>query len=99
MPPAWMFLKTKVRFRCDGLSHLFLIPIANALVSPARSTSPTLFAGGAYVPQLWLFRLAPILGAAIAGLISRWSMKHRAGRHERRHEAVLLRIKSATACL
>jgi aquaporin Z len=57
---------------CLTLIHLFLIPVTNASVNPARSTGPALFAGGAYIAQLWLFWLAPILGAAIAGLISRW---------------------------
>ena len=41
-------------------------------VNPARSTGPALFAGGAYVAQLWLFWLAPIVGALLAGLVSRW---------------------------
>lgn len=57
---------------CLTLIHLFLIPVTNASVNPARSTGPALIAGGAYVAQLWLFWLAPILGAAVAGLISRW---------------------------
>ena len=57
---------------CLTLIHLFLIPVTNASVNPARSTGPAPFAGGAYIAQLWLFWLAPILGAAIAGLISRW---------------------------
>ena len=57
---------------CLTLIHLFLIPVTNASVNPARSTGPALFAGGAYIAQLWLFWLAPILGAAIAGLIGRW---------------------------
>ena len=57
---------------CLTLVHLFLIPVTNASVNPARSTGPALFAGGAYIAQLWLFWLAPILGATIAGLISRW---------------------------
>ena len=57
---------------CLTLVHLFLIPVTNASVNPARSTGPALFAGGAYIAQLWLFWLAPILGAAIAGLIGRW---------------------------
>jgi aquaporin Z len=54
------------------LVHLFLIPVTNASVNPARSTGPALFAGGAYIGQLWLFWLAPILGAVIAGLVARW---------------------------
>jgi aquaporin Z len=57
---------------CLTLIHLFLIPVTNASVNPARSTGPALFAGGAYITQLWLFWLAPILGAAIAGVVSRW---------------------------
>lgn len=51
------------------LIHLISIPITNTSVNPARSTSQALFAGGEYVPQLWLFWLAPILGAIIAGFI------------------------------
>jgi Major intrinsic protein len=38
----------------------------------ARSTGPALFAGGEYVSQLWLFWIAPIVGAAIAGFVTRW---------------------------
>jgi aquaporin Z len=57
---------------CLTLIHLFLIPITNASVNPARSTGPALFAGVAYIAQLWLFWVAPILGAAIAGVVSRW---------------------------
>jgi aquaporin Z len=52
--------------------HLFLIPVTNASVNPARSTGPALFAGSAYVAQLWLFWLAPSMGAAIAGVVTRW---------------------------
>ncbi len=66
---------------CLTLIHLFLIPVTNASVNPARSTGPALFAGGAYIAQLWLFWLAPILGAAIAGVVSRW--QHDAFRSER----------------
>jgi aquaporin Z len=40
-------------------------------VNPARSTGPALFAGGAYMAQLWLFWLAPILGALVAGSLAR----------------------------
>ncbi|MFI4988544.1 MAG: aquaporin Z [Alphaproteobacteria bacterium] len=57
---------------CLTLVHLFLIPVTNASVNPARSTGPALFAGGAYIVQLWLFWLAPILGAILAGLVARW---------------------------
>jgi aquaporin Z len=54
------------------LIHLVTIPVTNTSVNPARSTGPALFAGGAYVAQLWLFWLAPIAGAIIAGLLTRW---------------------------
>lgn len=54
------------------LIHLVSIPVTATSVNPARSTGPALFAGGAYVSQLWLFWLAPIVGAALAGLVSRW---------------------------
>lgn len=51
------------------LIHLIGIPITNTSVNPARSTGPALFVGGWAVEQLWLFWLAPIVGAAIAGLL------------------------------
>ncbi|WP_452221673.1 aquaporin Z [Lacinutrix salivirga] len=51
------------------LIHLISIPITNTSVNPARSTSQALFAGGDYPAQLWLFWLAPIAGAIIAGFI------------------------------
>lgn len=51
------------------LIHLISIPISNTSVNPARSTSQALFAGGEFTSQLWLFWLAPIAGAIIAGLI------------------------------
>ena len=51
------------------LIHLISIPITNTSVNPARSTSQALFAGGWAIQQLWLFWLAPILGAVAAGLV------------------------------
>jgi aquaporin Z len=50
------------------LIHLIGIPVTNLSVNPARSTGPALFAGGWAIEQLWLFWLAPIIGAAIAGI-------------------------------
>jgi aquaporin Z len=47
---------------------LIAIPVTNASVNPARSTGPAIFAGKAYVDQLWFFWLAPISGAVVAGL-------------------------------
>lgn len=55
------------------LIHLISIPVTNTSVNPARSTSQALFADGSWaVPQLWLFWLAPILGAVIAGVLYRY---------------------------
>jgi aquaporin Z len=54
------------------LIHLISIPITNTSVNPARATGPALFAGGAHIGQLWLFWIAPILGAVIAGWVARW---------------------------
>jgi aquaporin Z len=54
------------------LIHLISIPITNTSVNPARSTGPALFAGGIAVSQLWLFWVAPILGALAAGVSYRW---------------------------
>ncbi len=51
------------------LIHLISIPITNTSVNPARSTSQAIFAGGWAVEQLWLFWLAPIVGAILAGLV------------------------------
>ncbi|HRE79303.1 MAG TPA: aquaporin Z [Flavobacterium sp.] len=51
------------------LIHLISIPITNTSVNPARSTSQAIFTGGEPLMQLWLFWLAPILGAIVAGLI------------------------------
>ena len=53
------------------LIHLISIPITNTSVNPARSTAPALFAGGEYIGQLWLFWIAPIAGAMLAGLVAR----------------------------
>jgi aquaporin Z len=53
------------------LIHLISIPVTNTSVNPARSTGPALFAGGAFISQLWLFWLAPIAGAMLAGLVAR----------------------------
>jgi aquaporin Z len=60
------------------LIHLVSIPVTNTSVNPARSTGPALFAGGEYIGQLWLFWLAPIVGAVIAGLLARWMYEREA---------------------
>jgi aquaporin Z len=53
------------------LIHLISIPVTNTSVNPARSTSQAIFVGGWALSQLWLFWIAPILGAVVAGLIYR----------------------------
>ena len=53
------------------LIHLISIPVTNTSVNPARSTGPAIFVGGWAIRQLWLFWLAPIIGAAIAGFAYR----------------------------
>jgi aquaporin Z len=57
---------------CLTLIHLISIPVTNTSVNPARSTGPALFVGGWAIQQLWLFWLAPLIGAAIAGVVYRW---------------------------
>ena len=51
------------------LIHLIGIPVTNLSVNPARSTGPALFVGGWALQQLWLFWLAPIIGAVLAGVV------------------------------
>lgn len=51
------------------LIHLIGIPVTNLSVNPARSTGPAVFVGGWAVQQLWLFWVAPIVGAAIGGVV------------------------------
>jgi aquaporin Z len=53
------------------LIHLISIPVTNTSVNPARSTGPALFVGGEALGQLWLFWVAPVLGAMVAGFLGR----------------------------
>jgi aquaporin Z len=53
------------------LIHLISIPVTNTSVNPARSTGPAVFVGGWAIQQLWLFWVAPIVGAALAGFTYR----------------------------
>ena len=53
---------------CLTLIHLISIPVTNTSVNPARSTGPALFVGGWALSQLWLFWVAPIVGAVIGSL-------------------------------
>jgi aquaporin Z len=52
-----------------ALIHMISIPVTNTYVNPARSTSQALFAGGIYLQQLWLFWVAPIVGAVIGASV------------------------------
>jgi aquaporin Z len=60
------------------LIHLVDIPVTNASVNPARSTSQALFVGGWALQQLWLFWVAPLLGGVIGGLIHRFTLADKA---------------------
>ena len=60
------------------LVHLVGIPVTNLSVNPARSTAPAIFVGGWALAQLWLFWVAPLLGAVGAGLVSAWLHEDRA---------------------
>ena len=51
------------------LIHLISIPVTNTSVNPARSTGPAIFAGGAALSELWLFWVAPIIGAGIGATV------------------------------
>ncbi|HQR25313.1 MAG TPA: aquaporin Z [Steroidobacteraceae bacterium] len=54
------------------LIHLISIPVTNTSVNPARSTGPALIVGGWAIAQLWMFWVAPVFGALIAGYLYRW---------------------------
>lgn len=54
------------------LIHLISIPVTNTSVNPARSTGPALFAGAELFSQVWLFWVAPIMGALLAGFLYSW---------------------------
>jgi aquaporin Z len=54
------------------LIHLISIPVTNTSVNPARSTGPAIFVGGWALAQLWMFWVAPMIGAALAGIAYRW---------------------------
>jgi aquaporin Z len=58
------------------LIHLISIPVTNTSVNPARSTGPALFVGGWAIQQLWLFWVAPIVGAALGALIHTKLLSH-----------------------
>jgi len=55
------------------LIHLISIPVSNTSVNPARSSGPALISGGWALEQVWVFWLAPIAGAVLAGMVYRWS--------------------------
>jgi aquaporin Z len=57
---------------CLTLIHLVTIPVTNTSVNPARSTGPALFQGSWALAQLWLFWVAPLIGALLAGFVYRW---------------------------
>jgi len=77
---------------CLTLIHLISIPVTNTSVNPARSTSQAVFVGGWAIKQLWLFWVAPIVGAAIAGAAYAWL-----GAGESKTEAEPVPAKAAAA--
>jgi aquaporin Z len=60
---------------CLTLIHLISIPVTNTSVNPARSLGPAIFVGGWALQQLWLFWVAPIVGAALAGLVYKFAFE------------------------
>jgi aquaporin Z len=60
---------------CLTLIHLIGIPVTNTSVNPARSTGPAVFVGGWALAQLWLFWVAPVVGAALGGLVYRAALE------------------------
>jgi aquaporin Z len=61
------------------LIHLISIPVTNTSVNPARSTGPALFVGGWALAQLWMFWVAPLIGAVLAGFTCRWLENDKGG--------------------
>ncbi|MFT5315577.1 MAG: aquaporin Z [Candidatus Krumholzibacteriia bacterium] len=57
---------------CLTLIHLISIPVTNTSVNPARSTGPAIFVGDWAIGQLWMFWVAPIVGAVLAGIVYKW---------------------------
>jgi aquaporin Z len=57
---------------CLTLIHLISIPVTNTSENPARSTGPALIVGGWALSQLWLFWVAPLIGAVLSGVVYRW---------------------------
>jgi aquaporin Z len=55
-----------------AMVHIFLIPVTNASVNPARSLGPAIFVGGEALAQLWLFWVAPLIGAVLAAVLWRY---------------------------
>jgi aquaporin Z len=58
-----------------ALIHLVCIPITGTSVNPARSIGPAVFAGGKALAQLWIFILAPLVGAGIAAVVQKWLLE------------------------
>ena len=58
------------------LIHLVSIPVTNTSVNPARSTGPALIVGGWALAQLWVFWIAPLIGAVLGGVFYGWGPRH-----------------------
>jgi aquaporin Z len=77
------------------LIHLIGIPVTNLSVNPARSTGPAVFVGGWAIDQLWLFWLAPIVGAVVAGVTYRLLFQEEAVAETKLHQEPMPVKKSA----
>ena len=75
---------------CLTLIHLISIPVTNTSVNPARSTGPAIFVQGWALSQLWLFWVAPILGALLAGVVYSWVVGDDDGGGEAVQEVVVI---------
>jgi aquaporin Z len=81
------------------LIHLISIPVTNTSVNPARSTGPAIVLGGLALQQLWLFWVAPMVGAAAAGLLHRWLSTEAATDSADRRAAIRAAAESAAEAL
>ena len=75
------------------LIHLIAISITNTSVNPARSTGPALSVGGWALQQLWMFGVAPVTGAVIAGVLGRWLFAHTRRKTSRRDRSPTNQLK------
>lgn len=86
---------------CLTLIHLITIPVTNTSVNPARSLAPALFVGGAALTQLWLFLIAPVIGACLGSIAYKFICEESVSDNshqsiERREEFNSRKVRSAS---